>query len=81
MDSKDIQQLLRPGAFPHPAYNATLRETHISWVILCGEFAYKIKKPVEFGFLIFRPWPGASIFASRSWLLTVASPRSSIRRW
>jgi aminoglycoside phosphotransferase family enzyme/predicted kinase len=53
LDSKDIQQLLRPGAFPHPAYNATLRETHISWVILCGEFAYKIKKPVEFGFLDF----------------------------
>ena len=51
MDSKDIQQLLRPEAFPHPAYNATLRETHISWVILCGDFAYKIKKPVEFGFL------------------------------
>jgi aminoglycoside phosphotransferase family enzyme/predicted kinase len=53
LESKDIQQLLRPEAFPHPAYNVILRETHISWVILCGEFAYKIKKPVEFGFLDF----------------------------
>ncbi len=26
-------------------------ETHTSWVILTGEFAYKIKKPVDFGFL------------------------------
>ncbi len=30
-----------------------LLETHISWVILTGEFAYKIKKPVDFGFLDF----------------------------
>jgi len=28
-------------------------ETHISWVLLAGEYAYKIKKPVEFGFLDF----------------------------
>jgi len=29
-------------------------ETHISWVILTGSFAYKIKKPVKLGFLDFR---------------------------
>ena len=28
-------------------------ETHISWVLLTGEVAYKIKKPVDFGFLDF----------------------------
>ncbi|HBA65627.1 MAG TPA: aminoglycoside phosphotransferase, partial [Methylococcaceae bacterium] len=28
-------------------------ETHISWILLTGEFAYKIKKPVDFGFLDF----------------------------
>lgn len=28
-------------------------ETHISWVLLTGEYAYKIKKPVDFGFLDF----------------------------
>ena len=28
-------------------------ETHISWVLLTGEFAYKIKKPVDLGFLDF----------------------------
>ena len=28
-----------------------LRETHISWVVLTGDRAYKIKKPVTFPFL------------------------------
>jgi uncharacterized protein len=28
-------------------------ETHISWVLLTGEFAYKIKKPVDLGFVDF----------------------------
>jgi uncharacterized protein len=30
-----------------------LIETHISWVLLAGDYAYKIKKPVDFGFLDF----------------------------
>ncbi|MDO9141609.1 MAG: AAA family ATPase [Methylobacter sp.] len=30
-----------------------LIETHISWVLLTGQHAYKIKKPVNFGFLDF----------------------------
>lgn len=53
MQRRDIEALLRPAAFSHPAGDLTLRETHISWVILSGEFAYKIKKPVDFGFLDF----------------------------
>ena len=28
-------------------------QTHISWVFLTGEYAYKLKKPVDFGFLDF----------------------------
>lgn len=32
---------------------ATLVETHISWVILAGEYAYKLKKPLKLGFLDF----------------------------
>ncbi len=31
--------------------NTELRETHISWVVLTGDRAYKIKKPVTFPFL------------------------------
>ena len=46
-----IEQLLRQESFPHQVTALTLLETHISWVILTGEFAYKIKKPVEFDFV------------------------------
>ena len=45
--------MLKPGVFDHPTKNIELIETHISWVILTGDFAYKIKKPVDFGFLDF----------------------------
>jgi uncharacterized protein len=48
-----IAGLLRPAAYPHPAAVPTLIETHISWVILAGEYAYKIKKPLALGFLDF----------------------------
>lgn len=45
--------MLKPEVYNHPVKNITFIETHISWVILSGEFAYKIKKPVNFGFLDF----------------------------
>lgn len=48
-----IQQLLSPQAYPHDTGDIKLIETHISWVILTGEYVYKIKKPVDMGFLDF----------------------------
>ena len=48
-----IAGLLTPGSYDHPVGKIELIETHISWVILTGEFAYKIKKPVNLGFLDF----------------------------
>lgn len=48
-----IRGLLRPGAYGHPVEVIRLLETHISWVILTGPFAYKLKKPVDLGFLDF----------------------------
>jgi aminoglycoside phosphotransferase family enzyme len=46
-----VESLLRPAALPGCAQAARLIETHISWVLLAGETAYKIKKPVDLGFL------------------------------
>jgi hypothetical protein len=46
-----IEQLLDPAAYPHAVASPRLLETHISWVILTGPFAYKIKKPVRYDFL------------------------------
>src|SRR3954451_7100314 len=43
------EDLLRPEAFSHPATDLRLLETHISWVILAGDYAYKIRKPVNLG--------------------------------
>ncbi len=48
-----IESLLDPAAYPHPAPAPRLIETHISWVILAGDYAYKLKKPVNLGFLDF----------------------------
>ena len=48
-----IAALQNPALYPHPVEQFQVIETHISWVILTGPFAYKIKKPVNFGFLDF----------------------------
>ena len=49
-----IEALLSAAAYSHPVGRIELLETHISWVVLTGEYAYKIKKPVDLGFLDFR---------------------------
>jgi len=48
-----IAALQNPALYPHPVEDFRVIETHISWVILTGPFAYKVKKPVDFGFLNF----------------------------
>jgi hypothetical protein len=48
-----VASLDNPLAFGHPIKYLRLIETHISWIILTGNYAYKIKKPVDFGFLDF----------------------------
>ncbi len=48
-----IRSLLKPDVYDHPVTDIELIETHISWVILTGAYAYKIKKPVNLGFLDF----------------------------
>ena len=48
-----INALLNPVRYPHLTSEIRVVETHISWLILTGEYAYKIKNPVNFGFLDF----------------------------
>lgn len=45
--------LTQTSCYDHPVGELRLIETHISWVLLAGEYAYKIKKPVDLGFLDF----------------------------
>jgi len=46
-----INALRNPASYPHPAEYVRVLQTHTSCVFLTGDFAYKIKKPVQFTFL------------------------------
>lgn len=48
-----IRALQNASLYDHPVTGFEIIETHISWVLLTGEYAYKIKKPVDLGFLDF----------------------------
>jgi len=48
-----LAPLLDPAAHEPPVDTVRLIETHISWLLLAGAYAYKIKKPVDLGFLDF----------------------------
>ena len=48
-----IEAMLRPQWYDHAVDHCELIETHISWVILTGSFAYKVKKALDLGFLDF----------------------------
>ncbi len=49
----DIHALLDPALYDHDVEQLHLVETHISWVVLTGPYAYKIKKALNLGFLDF----------------------------
>jgi len=46
-----LRALLDPNRSPLPARPVELMETHASWVLLAGDYAYKIKKPITLPFL------------------------------
>lgn len=48
-----IEDLLNPASLPDETDDVSLVQTHISLVFIADKFVYKIKKPVNFGFLDF----------------------------
>ena len=48
-----IEDLMDPSVYPENPKKITLAQTHISSVFIGDRFVYKIKKPVNFGFLDF----------------------------
>jgi hypothetical protein len=49
-----IEQMMQPEFYPHPVKEPIrMMQTHVSYVFLTGDYAYKVKKPVNFGFLDF----------------------------
>jgi aminoglycoside phosphotransferase family enzyme len=48
-----VQAMLDPALYPHHPPQVELIQTHISYLFLAGDLVYKVKKPVDFGFLDF----------------------------
>jgi len=46
-----ISAMLDPAFYPHRPQTVGLEQTHTSFIFLAGELVYKVKKPVDFGFL------------------------------
>lgn len=53
MSKRLITALTDPTAYDHPVTTIEMLETHISFVLLAGDYAYKIKKPVVLPFADF----------------------------
>ena len=53
MTDKELHILAKEGRHNGRRLNGKIQETHISYIILSGKFAFKIKKPVKFSFLDF----------------------------
>jgi aminoglycoside phosphotransferase family enzyme/predicted kinase len=62
MTDKQVQLLLRPEAYEAAAGPVRMIQTHTSWVFLTGTHAYKVKKPVYFGFLDYRTLEARKVF-------------------
>ncbi|HDQ03326.1 MAG TPA: aminoglycoside phosphotransferase [Deltaproteobacteria bacterium] len=52
-DEQLIAAMSKPGFYPHKPVSVELVQTHISCVFIAGNLVYKVKKPVDFGFLDF----------------------------
>ncbi|SMO69793.1 hypothetical protein [Solitalea koreensis] len=53
MEKQEINKLISAGKFLNVCDHPELVETHISWVILCNRFVYKVKQPMKYSFLDF----------------------------
>jgi aminoglycoside phosphotransferase family enzyme len=46
-----IDALNDPACYPHPVDSIQIVESDLAWIVLTGDFAYKIKKPLDLYFL------------------------------
>jgi len=69
MDKNQINKLKRYGTFNGKLLNGKLIETHISWVILTKQLAFKIKKKMQYSFLDFSSLYKRKFYCERELLL------------
>ena len=60
-----IEALLDPKIYPVPPKQVELVQTQISYVLLAGEYVYKIKKPVDMGSWTIPRWKNDFISVKR----------------
>ena len=60
-----INHFLQPSSYNHSVDKVELVQTHISYVLLAGDFVYKFKKPVDFGFLNFTTLDKRELYCRR----------------
>lgn len=65
MTNDEIDRLIQQGKWPSACASPTLIETHISWVILCDDVVFKIKKPMQYPFLDFSTLERRKFFCER----------------
>jgi len=65
MNEKLREQMLTPGFYPHAPASVTEYQTHISHVFIAPPYVYKVKKPVDFGFLNFTTLTRRRFFTHR----------------
>lgn len=53
MNKEQVEYMMNHCTFPDTCNEPVLKETHISWIVLTDNFAFKIKRPVKFSFLDF----------------------------
>ena len=54
VSQEDLLSFLEdPASYPHHPERVEIIQTHASYVALAGSYVYKVKKPVDFGFLDF----------------------------
>ncbi len=65
MKNEVIEAMKKPDTYDEPVNHIDMIQTHISWVFLTGKYAYKIKKPVDFGFLDFSTLDKRKMFCNK----------------
>jgi len=60
-----VEAMLKPETYPDPVNKIVLVQTHISFVFITEKYVYKIKKPVNFGFLDFSTLEKRQIYCQK----------------
>ena len=74
-----VRGLLEPAAYPHAVSVVKHLETHISHVLLAGDYAYKLKKPLDLGFLGWSDGGAVDLLGGGDAPITIPASRTRTR--